>query len=319
MPTLARFAEILDMRQDLTWPSAPEVHRTKSKPHLKALPHVRAVTWNVYGTLLVIQGGELVREHPQKFVTDLALDKTIQEFKMWKSMSRKPGNPAEYMRVMINNVLDTMLFLVEKGEHHPETLHEKVWEGVIRKLMQNEYVIDAAKYGTLEEMAIKVAYFYSRCLQGVAAQADAADTVDWIRQSNLWQGIIADGQTFTELHLYRSLVEQNPAVLADHCIPPNNRVFSYQLRSKKPSDKLYKEMVKKLQAFGISPEETLHVSNDLSNDLLVAKKHGFLTCLYTGDSQSLKAKPAEVADPNNRPTVMVTQLTQIVEMLAAEE
>ncbi|HQR43269.1 MAG TPA: HAD family hydrolase [Gemmatales bacterium] len=318
MATLAQFAEQLDLRPELTWPAPPEVHRTKSKPHLKPLPQVRAVTWNVYGTLLAISGGELLREHPQKFITDLALDKTIQEFKMWKAMSRKPGHPAEYMRVMIGNVLDAMLFLVEKGETHPETLHEKIWEGIIRKLMQNEYTVDTGKYGSLEEMSLKVAYFYNRCLQGVGAQADAADTVQWIKDSNLWQGLLADGQAYTGLHLQRSLQQQNPSVLAEFCIPSSHRVLSHALKSRKPSDKLYKEMIRRLKEFGISPQETLHVSNDLSNDLLPAKKHGFLTCLFTGDSQSLRAKPEEVADPNNRPTVMVTQLTQIVQMLAAE-
>ena len=36
-------------------------------------------------------------EHPQKLIMDVALDKTVQEYKMWGSMSRKPGQPSEYM------------------------------------------------------------------------------------------------------------------------------------------------------------------------------------------------------------------------------
>ena len=41
---------------------------------------MRAVLWNVYGTLLAIPGGDLAFEHPQPFVMSSALDKTIQEF-----------------------------------------------------------------------------------------------------------------------------------------------------------------------------------------------------------------------------------------------
>src|SRR5215211_5696543 len=99
--TLEQYAEHLDNRPDLTWPEPPELHGTKSRPYLKPLPGLRAVTWNVYGTLLTVSGGEFYREHPQSFVQDHALDKTIQEFKMWKSMSRKPGAPAGQLRVMI--------------------------------------------------------------------------------------------------------------------------------------------------------------------------------------------------------------------------
>lgn len=76
-------------------------------------------------------------------------------------------------------------------------------------------------------------------------------------------------------------------------------------------------MMLRLRSLGIGTDQTLHVSCDLLNDLLPARKHGFLTCLYTGDHKSLKAPPELVADKNTRPTVMVTDLAQIPEMLSA--
>src|SRR5262245_52531284 len=98
--TLEQYADQLALRTDLNWPAPPDIERPKAREHLKALPNVRAVTWSVYGTLLAIASGELLFEHPQKFVMDIALEKTIQEFKMWKAMTRKPGAPSEYMRVI---------------------------------------------------------------------------------------------------------------------------------------------------------------------------------------------------------------------------
>ncbi len=95
--TLEQYATYLDTRHDLPWPAAPEVDRPRAKPHLVRLPEVRAVLWNVYGTLLAIPTGDLVFEHPTPFIMNNALDKTIQEFKMWASMSRKPGQPSEYL------------------------------------------------------------------------------------------------------------------------------------------------------------------------------------------------------------------------------
>ena len=61
--TLEQYATWLDTR-DLPWPAPPDVEAPKARPHLKRLP-VRAVTWNVYGTLLAISQGELLFEHPQ--------------------------------------------------------------------------------------------------------------------------------------------------------------------------------------------------------------------------------------------------------------
>src|SRR5262245_16037273 len=102
--SLEQYATYLDTR-GLPWPAPPEIERPKARPHLVRLPGVRAVLWNVYGTLLAIPGGELYFEHPQKFVMDVALDKTIQEFKMWGSMTRKPGNPADYLGRVYNDLL----------------------------------------------------------------------------------------------------------------------------------------------------------------------------------------------------------------------
>src|SRR5262245_11724395 len=95
--TLEQYATYLDTRADLPWPAAPQPSPVKARPHLKRLDGIRAVLWNVYGTLLAIPLGELVFEHPHPFIMSNALDKTIQEFKMWASMSRKPGQPAEQL------------------------------------------------------------------------------------------------------------------------------------------------------------------------------------------------------------------------------
>src|SRR5262249_56523177 len=86
-------------------PAPREVHPVRAKPHVVPIPGIRAVLWNVYGTLLAIPGGELLFEHPNKFIMEVALDKTVQEFKMWGSMSRKPGQPSEYLGQMYTKVL----------------------------------------------------------------------------------------------------------------------------------------------------------------------------------------------------------------------
>src|SRR5207237_4513763 len=91
--------------RDLAWPVAPAPERPRARPHATHLPGVRAVLWNVYGTLLTINGGDLLFEHPHEFVMGTALEKTIQEFKMWASMSRKPGQPSDYLVHIYQQVL----------------------------------------------------------------------------------------------------------------------------------------------------------------------------------------------------------------------
>src|SRR5687768_15935280 len=122
--SLAQYADYLDTRRDLSWPAAPDPDPPKARPHPVALPDVRAVSWSVYGTLLTITGGEVWFEHPLKFVMDVALDKTLQEFKMWGSMSRKPGQPADYLGQMYGKVLAQFRTAPSPREKHPDVAAE---------------------------------------------------------------------------------------------------------------------------------------------------------------------------------------------------
>src|SRR5262245_28321455 len=155
--TLEQYASFLDTRKDLPWPAPPAAAPVKARPHLTHLPQVRAVLWGTYGTLLAIPLGELVFEHPQAFIMSNALEKTIQEFKMWGSMSRKPGQPSEYLQSIYKQVL-TQQLVSAGGERHPEAAAERVWEAILKRLMQKDYKFDAGFFGSLNEYSRKVAY-----------------------------------------------------------------------------------------------------------------------------------------------------------------
>ena len=71
--TLEQYATYLDSRADLPWPAAPQPSPVKARPHLVRLDGIRAVLWNVYGTLLAIPLGELVFEHPTAFIENREL------------------------------------------------------------------------------------------------------------------------------------------------------------------------------------------------------------------------------------------------------
>src|SRR5262249_32053756 len=132
--SLEQYATYLDSR-DLPWPAPPTVERPRARPHLVRLPEVRCVLWNVYGTLLAGTGGDLAFEHPKPFVMGLALDKTIQEFKMWGSMSRKPGQPADYMHQIYSQVLTEHRSVPGGTERHPEVASDRLWEAILKKLL----------------------------------------------------------------------------------------------------------------------------------------------------------------------------------------
>jgi len=302
-------------KRGLPWPAMPKVEAVKAKPHVGRLP-VKAVLWNVYGTLLAIPTGELQFEAAIDFVTDAALDKTIQEFKMWNSMSRKPGAPAAYMKELFKKALTNLKLMGSGSERHPEVLCERIWDDIVKKLMLKDYVVDAATYGTHEEFCRKIAYFYHASIQGCGAYAGATAAIRCLGDAGKVQGLLADGQCFTAAQLNKCLCAQESNFPMENYLPAKLRLISSDLKAKKPSETIFKAAVAVMASRGIAPSEVLHVGSSISRDIVPAKKAGFRTALFAGDKVSLAATGEQLKDPAARPDLLLTELTQITELLA---
>jgi FMN phosphatase YigB (HAD superfamily) len=312
--TLEQYATYLDTR-DLPWPAPPPLRHPRARPHLERLPKVRAVTWNVYGTLLAIAGGELYFEHPEQFVMEVALDKTIQEFKMWGAMSRKPGQPADYLRQIYSNLLADQRSLPSAKERFPEIMADRLWEAFIKKLLQKEYQFDAGFYGSLNEFSRKVAYFFHASLQGTACYPGAAAALRSVKEAGMAQGIIANTQFFTWLQLQRGLTRQDADARLDDLIDPELRAGSHEVRARQPSERLFKHALNALANQGIAAEEVLHIGSRIGWDVVPARRLGMKTGLFAGDKASLQARKEQLKEPASRPDVLLTELGQIADVV----
>ena len=222
--TLEQYADAYLPARGLPWPAAPKIDPPKAKPHLSRFP-VKAVMWTAYGTLLAVPGGELQFEHPTEFVMDAALDKTIQEFKMGPSISRKPGAPAAYIKELYSKALGALQLTGGGGEKHPEVASERIWDDIVKKLQQKEYQFDVVTYGALNEFVRKVAYFFHASIQGCGAYPGAADTVRTVSESGRLNGLLADGQCFTPAQIHKTFREQDSSFDVNAFLPGSLRVL----------------------------------------------------------------------------------------------
>jgi FMN phosphatase YigB (HAD superfamily) len=313
--TLEQYAKNLDTREDLNWPVPPPVQPPKARPHLVQLPQVRVVAWDLYGTLVHLFGGSLLFQHPQKFIMDIALDKTVQEFKMWGSMSRKPGQPSEYMGQMFERVLSEQRLAPSHGEKYPEIHADKIWESIVKKLQQKDYKFDAPFYGALNDYSRKIAYFFHASLQGTACHAGAATALEQLHNLSIRQGLIADAQCFSLVQLQRGLLGQHCATGLNLLIEPALRSLSFEQGGRKPSERLFKHFLNAVAGQRITPPQVMHVSTRLGQDLAAAKKLGMRTALFAGDKDSLQATAEQLKDPATQPDVLLTELEQVLEVV----
>jgi len=306
--TLEQYIASLEQRKDLPWPTAPKIEVVKAKAMVVQLK-LKAVLWTVYGTLLAVPTGELLFEHPMGFVTDAAFEKVIKEFKMWNSMSRKPGAPSAYLRELFTKAL-TNLKITGGGEARSEA----VWDDIVRKLMQKEYTYDVGMYGSQDEYAKKIAYFFHASIQGAGAYPGAADVLSGFKNRRVMQGLLADGQTFTPAQLQHSVRKQDGNFSLDDVLKADLVILSAENKTRKPAEALFKAAAKALAGKGIKPGEVLHVGSSVTRDILPAKKAGFRTALFAGDRASLAATGEQMKDPATRPDLLVTELPQLLDV-----
>lgn len=312
--SLLEYADWL-VEKGTRFPAPPKPQPQSARGALKPLPGMRAVLWDLYGTLLRIADGVLLFEHPQLIRMEVALDKTVKEFNMWNSMTRKPGAPWEYMHQIYMGLLAEARLAASPRKGEPvEVQSAQLWRKILAKLEQKDYEFDRSLYGDIDDLSLKIAYFFHSALQGLEASPGAATAAAAIQQAGLRQGLIADGQPFSLVQLIRAL-RPAPDGPQGNWLSPELTTLSWQLGIRKPGRSLFSTTLDQLKKLGIEPAEVVYISSRLPQDLLVARSLGMKTILYAGDKLSLVATNDQLRDPEQRPDRLLTDLSQLRDIL----
>ncbi len=132
-----------------------------------------------------------------------------------------------------------------------------------------------------------------------------------LRRRGVQLGIISNAQFFTlELfpaHLGKTLDELH------FCA--ELQFYSYRFMQAKPGALLYEKAAEALSARGLSPDNVVYLGNDLLNDVLGAHRVGFRTALFAGDARSLRQRDGDPRVSDLRPDLVVTHFDQLTSCL----
>lgn len=302
--------------RELLWPAAPQTVPAKATPYIAPLTGIKAVTWNVYGTLLTISDGQLLLQHPQAIRMQVAMEKTIHEFNMWSSMTRRPGEPWEYFLPKYQAAIEDAKLTsgCPKGDF-PEVNAAQVWRKLIDFLAEKDYSYDEGRYGDWDEFSEKVAFFFQLCLQGCQGATSALSVVTDVAAAGLKQGLLADTQPYTLAQLLQGFEQQGRLPPLADLFAPGCLIQTHERGVRKPSVSLYQHSREQFAELNVEPEQVLYVSSRLTDDLALAKQQGFRTVLFAGDKLSLKASAAECKNSAIKPDRLMTKLDQIRNIL----
>jgi len=262
-----------------------EPHPTDAVSKIKPLLGIRALLFDVYGTLVISASGDIGLAGEQD--ARASFDAALVAADIQASATAGPDKLEQAIRV----------FHAKRkaaGVEFPEVDILDIWGEVL---------------ASREDLA-RLAVEYECRVNPVWPMPGLAQLLEDLRQRGLVLGIVSNAQFYTPLMLEGFL----DSSLDDLGFDAECCAWSYRLREAKPSTRIYEEALDGLErVHGIEPSEVLYVGNDIRNDIWPASLTGCRTALFAGDARSLRLRKDDPRCAGVIPDRIVTDLRQITE------
>jgi putative hydrolase of the HAD superfamily len=266
-------------------------------PVIERLPGIRAVLFDVYGTMFISASGEVgtvdAGGHAAAF------------FDAMQAVGITLGcSGAEGVSRLRRGIEESHAESRRNGIAFPEIDIVDVWSNVLGSLSRDGLVGgDACDMATLRELAIQ----YEVRTNPIWPMPGVVDCLTELRDAGTLLGIISNAQFFTPA-LFPALLAVDEEAMGLH---PRLQSYSYRYGQAKPGRFLYELAAEELATMGVQPSETLFVGNDMLNDVKAAAAVGFRTALFAGDARSLRWRTGDERVANVTVDIVLTHLDQL--------
>ncbi len=277
-----------------------------ARPLLKPLQGIKAVFFDIYGTILISGSGDidlvdLSAENAVKAFTDNNIDILIRD-------TAAAGNIID--REYRDAITEAHHCAKQDGIPFPEVDIINVWEYVTASLKRQKVIRTDS-----DPDFYRLSFDFEMLNNPVYPMPGLKEVFRWCSE-RAELGLITNSQFFSPIILNYFLTGE--ADLSGNVAMVNNgwNVFSFRLGRGKPDVFLYEKAVERISESGIVPEEVLFVGNDMLKDMYPAASVGFKTALFAGDRRSLRWRSSRRETSSTEPDVILTRLDQLKEILA---
>jgi len=270
---------------------------TGQKPLLAELRGIRAVLFDLYGTLFISGSGEVgtARQAPSEAALAEALEAVGCSLN---------GPPAHGLQCLFQAIEQSHAESHRQGVEYPEVDIVEIWRHVLQQ-PAGRGLVDQGSW--TRDRLRRLAVEYEGRANPVWPMPGLKKCLAGLSQRKLALGIVSNAQFYTP--------ELFPALLgarAEHWgFDPDLQYYSYRHGRAKPGLDLHKMAAEALASRRIEPGQALYVGNDMLNDVLPASRLGFRTALFAGDARSLRRRVGDPRLDGVSPDVVLTRLGQL--------
>ena len=263
-------------------------------PKLSKLENIRAVIFDVYGTLVLSGTG------------DISIAQSVNKESELRSLLTSSG----YSMPEDVRLLDLFYNLIKedhgrskaKGAIYPEVDILEIWERFLK--IQFDSTPD---FPSLQELAIR----FECAVNPVWPMPGFESTLKQIQAFNYPLGIVSNAQFYTP----QMLEGFTGKTIRELGFEDDLSVWSYKERLGKPSIELFEKLSEALTRRGINPDQALYIGNDMLNDIWTASQAGLKTALYAGDERSLRLRESDDRCRDLTPDLIITELGQLPDVI----
>ena len=269
---------------------------TGTEPVLRRLDGVRAVLFDVYGTLFVSGCGDVGTEAVSGRAE--AAEASLAAVEL-----TTPASGEEVVRVHDATIRRHHERVRAKGIEFPEVDIVQIWREVVGELSSGtEPAVDPIGFD-----AARLAVEYEARVNPSWPMPGMVECLQSLQAAGMQLGLVSNAQFYTQ-HLFPALVGRSVDELG---FDQELLLFSFQHGQAKPGDHLYRQAADRLARRGIRPDEVLYVGNDMLKDVLPASRAGFHTALFAGDARSFRRRQDDPRVGAIEPDLVVTELGQM--------
>ncbi len=272
-----------------------EPRPTGAVAQLGPLVGIRAVLFDIYGTLFISASGDI----------GLA-DNSIQgdaaaEALLCAGIELTVGGD-EVVKRLHEAIREEHAAAKKQGIEFPEVDIREIWMTTLRRLRAAGQ-IEGEIPPDLERLCVE----YEVRTNPVWPMPGLGESLEACRAMGLQLGIVSNAQFFTPA-LFEGLLGSTPDDLG---FDEHLRYYSFEHGHAKPGTVLYQKAAQILVSQGIAAAETLYLGNDMRNDILPAQKVGFRTALFAGDARSLRLRAEDPLVSGITPDLVILHLSDL--------
>jgi putative hydrolase of the HAD superfamily len=261
---------------------------------------VKAVLFDVYGTLLISASGDIGAAS--------ATARAIAIREAFAAMTLPEIVSAETVSArMIQTIQESHDRSRAAGIEHPEVDIVKVWKHVIGRLVADDLLPPRAQQIDVSRLALE----YEVRVNPVWPMPGLPDCLQQLHSRGICMGLVSNAQRFT-VELFPALLNRT---LEELGVDPELQWLSYRYGRAKPDPWLFELARAGLAERGFAAQEVLCVGNDRLNDVWPAARVGFRTALFAGDVRSFRPRDDDPRVASIVPDLIITELSQLPQCL----